>query len=166
MLGNVLDDRFDRLLGVAQLAQRPRHGVVDNLQRTAADHLLELHERQVRLDPGGVTVHHQADSSGRCEHRGLRVAVAVLLPQRQHVGPDLGCDRMDVLVEIGVTANDVVRSSVLAHHPLVWLSVTRVALIRSDDCSELGRPLVRSTCHQRSDRTGQRPTGVGVVGQA
>jgi hypothetical protein len=64
--------------GVAQLAQGPRDGLVDDLHRAAADELLELHQREVRLDAGGVAVHHEADGPGRGEHGGLRVAEAVL----------------------------------------------------------------------------------------
>src|SRR6185295_9718694 len=33
----------------------------DDLHRTATDELLELDQRQVGLDAGGVAVHHQAD---------------------------------------------------------------------------------------------------------
>ncbi len=61
VLGDVLHDRLDLLLLVAQGTQRLRHRLVDELHRPAADQLLELHQRQVRLDAGGVTAHHQAD---------------------------------------------------------------------------------------------------------
>ena len=61
VLGDELDDRLDLLLLVAQLAQRPRDRLVHDLHRTAADELLELDQREVRLDAGGVAVHHEAD---------------------------------------------------------------------------------------------------------
>ena len=59
--------------------QRFRHGAVDDLEITAARELLELHQREVRLDAGGVAIHDEADRAGRRDHGGLRVAVAVLL---------------------------------------------------------------------------------------
>ena len=90
VLGDVLDDRLDLLVLVAELAQRPRHGLVDDLHRPAADELLELHQREVRLDAGGVAVHHQADRAGGCEHRRLRVAPAVLGADRRCRRPRLG----------------------------------------------------------------------------
>src|ERR671928_190485 len=47
----------------------------------AADQALRLDEREVRLDPGRVAVHHEADRPGRREHRGLRVPEAVHLAE-------------------------------------------------------------------------------------
>ena len=61
VLGDVGDDRLDLLGLVAHLAQRARDGLVDDLHRAAADQLLELDQREVRLDAGGVAVHHEAD---------------------------------------------------------------------------------------------------------
>ena len=61
VLGDVLGDRLDLLVLVAEVLQRPRHGLVDDLHRAAADQLLELDQGEVRLDTSGVTVHHEAD---------------------------------------------------------------------------------------------------------
>ena len=90
VLGDEGDDRLDLLLVVPEVLQRPRDGLVDDLHRAAADQLLELHQREVGLDAGGVAVHHEADGAGRREHRGLRVAEAVGLAELDHVGPGLG----------------------------------------------------------------------------
>src|SRR5262249_37351130 len=43
--------------------------------------LLVLDERDVRLDAGGVAVHHEGDGAGRGDDRRLGVADAVLRPQ-------------------------------------------------------------------------------------
>ena len=72
-------DLGDLGLRVAERAQRFRHRAVDDLEVAAAGELLELHQREVGLDAGGVAVHHQADRAGRRDHGRLRVAVAVLL---------------------------------------------------------------------------------------
>ena len=90
LVGDELDDRLARLGGVAELLQRPRDRQVDDLHRAAADELLELDQREVGLDARRVAVHHEADRPGRGEDRRLRVAVAVLLPDRHDVGPRLG----------------------------------------------------------------------------
>ena len=74
-------DLGDLAFGVAERAQRLRHGAVDDLEVAAAGELLELHQREVGLDAGGVAVHDQADRAGRRDHGRLRVAVAVLLAE-------------------------------------------------------------------------------------
>ena len=68
----------DLFLVVAEALQRQRDGLVDDLDRAAADELLVLDEREVRLDAGRVAIHHEADRAGGREHRDLAVLVAVL----------------------------------------------------------------------------------------
>ena len=74
---DVADDGVDLGLVVAELDERRRHGVVDDLDHAAADELLVLHQCEIRLDAGGIAVHHEADGAGRSQHGDLRVAVAV-----------------------------------------------------------------------------------------
>ena len=75
------DDHLHLLGRIAQLDQRLRHGVVDDLDDPAAHQLLVFHQRQVGLDAGGVAIHHEADGAGRRDHRSLRVAEADALAQ-------------------------------------------------------------------------------------
>ena len=89
LLVDVVDDLRELLLGVAELAQRTRDRLVDDLHRPATDELLRLREREVGLDPGGVAVHHQADRPGRREHGGLGVAHAVDLAHVDGLVPRL-----------------------------------------------------------------------------
>ena len=70
VLGDVLGDRLDLLVRVAEVLQRARHGLVDDLHGAAADQLLELDQGQVGLDAGGVAVHHEAD--GVVAHHAIR----------------------------------------------------------------------------------------------
>ena len=72
-------DLGDVAFAVAERAQRFRHRAVDDLEVAAAGELLELHQREVRLDAGGVAIHHEADGAGRRDDGRLRIAVAVLL---------------------------------------------------------------------------------------
>ncbi len=74
---------------VAEPAQRPRHRLVHDLEVPAAGQLLELHQREIGLDAGGVAVHQQSDRAGRREHGGLGVAVAVPLAEPDRLVPAL-----------------------------------------------------------------------------
>ncbi len=87
VLVDVGDDLLDLLVVVAERLQRQRHRLVDDRHLAAADQLLELDQREVRLDAGRVAVHQEADRAGRRQHRRLRVAVAVLLAERDRLVP-------------------------------------------------------------------------------
>ncbi len=72
---------------IAQRAQGRGHGAVDDLEIAAAGELLELHQREVGLDAGGVAIHDEADGAGRGDDRDLGVAVAVLLAELEGIVP-------------------------------------------------------------------------------
>ena len=97
LLVDVLDDVVDLRRGVAEPLERHRHRLVDDLHHAAADQLLVLDERDVRLDAGGVAVHHEADGAGRRQHGGLRVAVAEVLAELHRIVPRL----LGGVVEVG-----------------------------------------------------------------
>ena len=69
-------------VGVAERLQRERHRAVDDRHLPAADELLELDQREVRLDAGRVAVHQEArscrsaraPSPARCGSRSARRA--------------------------------------------------------------------------------------------
>ncbi len=82
-------DLGDLGLAIAERAQRIRDGAVDDLEVAAAGELLELDEREVRLDAGGVAIHDEADRAGRRDHRRLGVAEAVLLAEIEGRVPGL-----------------------------------------------------------------------------
>ena len=151
---------------VAELLERHRHGVVDDLHQPAADELLVLDERDVRLDAGRVAIHHEADRAGRREHGGLRVAVAVLLAELDALVPDV----LRVLEEIlrHVRLVDVLeRRAVLAHHAQHRLAVLLVAGERPAVVARDPRRLrVGRAVHDRGDRRRVVAAGVAVVRQA
>ena len=80
-------DLGDIAFAVAERAQRLGHGAVDDLPVAAAGELLEFHQREIRLDAGGVAIHHEADGAGRRHHGGLRVAVAVEFAEFERLVP-------------------------------------------------------------------------------
>ena len=80
VLGQVGEDLVDLFRAVAELAQGGRDGLVDDLEEALADELLVLDERDVRLDPGRIAIHHEGDRAGRGEDGDLGVAVAVCSP--------------------------------------------------------------------------------------
>ena len=166
VLGQVGLDLLDLLLGVAERLQRQRHGAVDDRHLPAADELLELDQREVRLDAGRVAVHQEGDRAGRREHRGLRVAVAVTLAELDGLVPRAPRRREQPLVRAGRLGDRVSRVAVHAHHVVVRLAVLRVALVGPERGRDLGRAPVGAAGHQRGDRRRRVASGVGVVGHA
>src|SRR5690242_11827537 len=83
MSNTVCNDLIYLLGRVAEEGQSRRNRLVDNLEVAAACQLLELNKREVRLDAGGVAVHHKADCACRCDNCHLCVAVAMLLAALQ-----------------------------------------------------------------------------------
>jgi hypothetical protein len=63
------DDLIGLVGGVAERLQRVRHRLVDDLQVAAADEALVLDERDVRLHPGRVAIHHEGDRAGGRQDR-------------------------------------------------------------------------------------------------
>ena len=166
LLVDVGDDVVDLRGGVAELLERHRHRLVDDLHHPAADQLLVLDQRDVGLDAGGVAVHHEADGAGRREHGGLGVAVAEVLAELDRLVPRLP----GAVVEVGrhVLGGDVLdRVAVLAHHAQERLAVDGVAGERPAVIAGDPRRLrVGLAGHQRGDRAGVVAAGVAVVGQA
>ena len=165
VLVDVLDDLLDLLLVVAQLLQRHRHGLVDDLHQPAADQLLVLHQRDVRLHPRGVAVHHEADGPGRRQHGRLRVAEAMLLPQLDDFVPHALRRLEQVLRDVRLL--DVLdRRAVLPHHPQERLAVLLVTRKRTAMVARHpGRLRKRSAVHQRGDGAGIVTAGIAVVRQ-
>ena len=77
----------DLLLVVAERAQGLGHGAVDDLEIAAAGELLELDQREVGLDAGGVAIHDEADRARRRDDRDLRVAIPMLFAERERIVP-------------------------------------------------------------------------------
>ncbi len=88
VLGQVVEDLAGLVGGVAELLERGRDGLVDDLEEALADQLLVLDERDVRLDAGRIAIHHEGDGAGGREHGDLRVAVAVLLAELERLVVD------------------------------------------------------------------------------
>ena len=82
-------DLRDIGFAIAEHAKGRGHRAVDDLEVAAAGELLELHQREIRLDAGGVAIHHEADGAGRRHHRGLGVAIAVGLAEARARRPTL-----------------------------------------------------------------------------
>ena len=133
-------DLGDLRFAIAEGAQGVRHGAVDDLEIAAAGELLELHEREVRLDAGGVAIHHEADRAGRRDHRRLRIAVAVALAEVEGPVPN----RFRVRDERGVRAGGVIEGNRVDAQALVALdeAVRGAAMVADDAQHRLGVRLV------------------------
>ena len=75
---DVGNDLARLLRRVAQLHQRLWHGIVHDFDQSAAHQLLVFHQRQVRLDPCRVAIHHEPDGARRRQHGYLRILIAIL----------------------------------------------------------------------------------------
>ena len=62
------DDFFNLRRGIPQFFQACRNGLVDDLEVAASGQFLELDQGEVRLDPGGIAIHHQPDGASRGNH--------------------------------------------------------------------------------------------------
>ena len=149
----MVDDLLGSLFVVAEALESRSDRAVGDLEVAAARKLLELHESEVGLDSGGVAVHQETDRSGRRQHRGLRVAVAVpfaefdrpvpgLAGLRDHLGrPELGVDaghevaQTVVLALIGVVGGP----AVIPHNPQHRFAVLLELRERAEYPCHLGR---------------------------
>ena len=68
VLVDIRNDVVDLLSRVSETRKCSWDRLVDDLHRSATDQFLHLDESEVWLDAGGVTVHHETDRAGGCEH--------------------------------------------------------------------------------------------------
>ena len=96
MADGVGDDVVDLFACVAEGCERSRYPLIGDLEIAAAGQLLELDQREIGLDSGRVAIHHQTDSTGRGEYRGLSVAEAVFGAEFDGPVPDVAGGREEV----------------------------------------------------------------------
>ena len=161
---DVVDDRLHLARLVAELLQRPRDALVDDLERPSTRELLELDEREVGLHARRVAVHQQTDGPGGREDRRLRVAVAVLLSQSHGAVPHL-VRRPQKPGGREVAIDVLHRVAVHAHHLEHRVAVQRISLERSLASGHLGGKRVRLAGHHRRHRCGIGAARIRVVGQ-
>ena len=172
-------DLRDVALAVAERAQRLGHGAVDDLPVAAAGELLEFHQREIRLDAGGVAIHDEANGAGRRHHRGLRVAVAIDLAEFERPVPG-GLGAFD---DVGLVAGGVIErhradgerliaarfamrgAAVVADHPQHVGGVLLVAGEGAELLGHLGRGRVGDAGHDGGQRAAQRAAFLGVIGK-
>ncbi len=176
----VVDDLLALLLLVAEHAERLRDGAVDDLEVAAAGELLELHQREVGLDAGRVAVHDQADGAGGRDDGRLRVAVAVLLAERERAVPAGGGafhqvgvgagglverDRAggELLVAAGVAVGG---AAVVADHPQHRRGVLLVLREGAEVARHLGGRGVGGAGHDRGDGGADGAALLRIVGDA
>ena len=95
-------DLGDLVGAIAQHPQGLGHRVVDDLEIAAARELLELHQREVRLDASGVAIHHKTNRARGGDDGDLRIAIAMLLAERQGLIPGaLGRFRKPLVLQRG-----------------------------------------------------------------
>ena len=162
---DVVDDRFDLGGRVTQAAQRPRHRLVDDLDHAAADELLVLHQRDVRLNARRVAVHHERDRPRWREHRGLCVAKTKCRTKLQCIIPR-AVRRVDHLrwSKRCIYCTRIV--TVFRNYAQHGLTIFVERGERTDALSDAGGGRVRMSRHDRGDRAGVRAAAIGVVWKA
>ena len=165
-LVDVRDDLLDLARRVAELAERHRHRLVDDRDLAAADELLRLDEREVRLHAGRVAVHHEADRPGRREHGRLRVPEAVHLADLERLVPRAPRAREQVVRHRLRVVDVPDGGAVLRDHADHRGAILGVALVRAHPLGDLGRLAVRAAGHERRDRRRVRAALVRVVREA
>ena len=113
----IVDDGLDLLPAIAERPQRVRDRLVDDLEIAAAGQLLELHQREIGLDAGGVAIHDQADRAGGRDHRRLGIAIAVALAELHRQVPG----RHGAVDQQGVAAMRMIERHRQRAQPLIAL---------------------------------------------
>jgi hypothetical protein len=165
VLVDVLDDLDDLRLGVAELAQRHRHGAVHDLEEAAADQLLVLDQCDVGLHARRIAVHHERDRAGRREHGDLRVLVAVQATRLERLAPARVRGREQIRGHARRGDRER-RVAVHRDHVEERLAVHAVARERPHRLGDLCARRVRLPAHHGRDRGGEVAALVAVVGQA
>ena len=172
-------DLGDIALAVAERAQRFGHSAVDDLPVAAAGELLELYQRKVGLDAGGVAIHHEANGAGRRHHGGLRVAETADLAELERLVPGgFGMFDQILLLAGGVierhrvdgepliaAAFAVGGAAVVADHAEHVAGVLLVAGEGAELLCHFGRGRIADAGHDRSQGAAQRAAFLEVVGQ-
>ncbi len=180
MAHGIVDDGADFAFAIAQCAQGQWHGAVDDLEIAATGQLLEFHQRKIRLDAGGVAIHHQADGAGGCDHTHLGISETVLLAQRQGAIPA----RLRRRQQVGIGAIGHIQrqrqgverfiadalaqggAAMVADHPQHRLGIAGMAGEGAQFGRHLGRSGIGSAGHQRRDGAAHGAAGIRIVGQA
>ena len=159
---------------ITQSPKRFGHSAVDDFPITATGEFLELHQRKIWLDTGRITIHHQTDGAGGCNHGGLRIPVTMTLTQSQRLVPRrfgmgdkrhvrAGCmiERHRMNREIFITHGLTPRSAaMIPDHPQHMIFIGFILREGAQFTSHFGRGCIRHTCHDGGQSPTHRPTGV------
>ena len=165
VLVDVRLDRRNLVVGVTQYVQCARHRLIDDRHVAAAHELLELHESEIGLDAGGVTVHQQSDGPGGRQYRRLSVSHTVTTAEVDGLFPGVLSGLKDVRGR-QCLVNLIGRVTVHAQHVDHGLGVLGEALVRPHATCGARTRRVRVARHERRYRGRPGPARVRVVGEA
>ncbi len=165
VLVDVGDDGVDLGGLITEFAQRSGHRLIDDGHGPAADQFLGLDESQVRFNPGGITIHEQANSPRGGQNAGLRIANPILVPDLDGAVPGLlgGAQKLgrDQLL-----VNIVDMIAVHPQHLEHGFTVVRIARERTHAGRGSRRRGIGMAGQQGGYGCRPRPTLVGVIGQS
>ena len=174
---DVPHDFGDLIRGITQRIKSRLDGLIGDLHVSAAGQFLELHQREVRLDAGGVAIHQESDGSGRSDHRHLGVAVAGFLSHLQRPVPGffgraeqiwrtnrrVQADGFDAEILVFGFGCAVCRQAVISDHPQHVFAVPVEALERTERLGHFGRSAVSVSGHYRGECAGDGPPQLAVI---
>ena len=122
------------------------NGAVDDLKNTATGELLVLDQSDVWFDPGGVAIHHEANSSGRSQNGCLSIAEPVLATGFQNAIPYFSSGILEVLRTGVVDLLD--RVAMHLHDPHHRFGIFLVLCECPDHTCHFGAGQIRSSVEQ------------------
>ena len=86
---NIFDDVLNFAFGISEFVERRGNTLIDDLKIASSRKLLELHEREIWFDPGGITIHEKPNRPGRSDHGDLCVAITIKFSDLKSIFPIL-----------------------------------------------------------------------------
>src|SRR5580700_862210 len=160
-------DRADLFVRVAELMQRGINRLIDDLEIAAAGELLEFYQREVGLDAGRITVHHEPYGAGRSGYGDLSVTISSDFADGECFVPHLSSERPSLLRKerrrvryrlnaeafIFARIDGVGRASMISNNAQHRIAIGVEACECTEILRELGRRTIRHAGKQRVDRT-------------
>jgi hypothetical protein len=171
-------NRLDLGGSISEGLQCLGHSPVDDAEIAAAREFLELDEREIGLDAGGVAIHDKAGRTGRRDHGRLRVAITVALAEGEGDVPSMlgGLDQRRDRAMLGVERDREDRELLIA----AGLAMRRAAMVADDAqhvvaiglvagegaelAGHLGRGRIGLAANDRGERGAVSAALVAVIG--
>ncbi|OPZ97138.1 MAG: hypothetical protein BWY71_01713 [Planctomycetes bacterium ADurb.Bin412] len=165
ILFDLMNDFANLIFRIAQLFQGHPHGLIDDLEHTAAGQQFIFDQGDIRFDAGGIAVHHETDGPGWGQHGYLAIAIAVQLAHLQCCVPAFLRRRNQIRrTELFADIHDrrPVHPDNAEHMP----AVDFILIERSQPAGQFRTGGIGCTRHDCRNRRRQMAPFLAVVGQS